>query len=153
MPGTHAAPTGVGPVPYTRLDRSEATGWVAWLLFAAAMLVLLGSFQAIIGIVALFDDGFYLVHHDGQLIPIDYTTWGWIHIGLAAIALGTGVGLLVGVLWARVVAVVLAGVNVIVGFAFLAAYPWWAVALIAFSVITMYAILVHGHEVADAYDS
>ena len=138
---------------YDGVDRSEATGWVAWLLFAAILLITLGAFQAVVGLVALFDDGYFVVHRDGQLVPISYQAWGWIHLLLAAIAFVTGIGLMLGQLWARVVGVILTSVNIVVMFAFIGAYPWWAVSLIIFSFITMYAIVVHGREVADAYPS
>jgi len=137
---------------YSEVSRSEATGWVAWQLFAAVMLVMLGAFQATLGLVALFNDGFFVMHRNGALIPIDYTTWGWTHLILAAIAAGTGIGLLVGALWARIVGALIAVVNVLVMFAFTDSYPWLATTLIVFSIVTLYAIVVHGREVADAYD-
>jgi hypothetical protein len=136
---------------YTGVTRSGATGWVAWQLFAAVMLVMLGAFQATLGLVALFRDGFFVMHRNGVLIPIDYTTWGWIHLALAALAVGTGIGMLVGALWARIVGALIAVVNVFVMFAFLDSYPWLATMLIAYSIVTLYAIVVHGREVADAY--
>jgi hypothetical protein len=131
-------------------SRSEATGWVGWLLFAGIMLVMLGAFQAILGVVALFDDGFFVAHRNGQVVVTDYRTWGLVHVALAAIALGTGVGLLLGLKVARVIAVILCVLNVVVSFAFLGAYPWWAGMLIAFSVITAYAAVVHGGEIEQA---
>ena len=87
-----------------------------------------------------------------QLLVRDYTTWGWIHLGLAALATLTGIGLLFGQTWARVIAVILCVVNVLASLVFAGAYPFWAVLLIAFSVITAYAIIAHGREVAEAYD-
>jgi len=138
---------------YREVSRSGATGWVAWQLFAAVMLVMLGAFQATIGLVALFNDGYFVMHRNGVLIPIDYTTWGWIHLILAAVAGCTGIGLLVGALWARIVGALIAVVNVLVMFAFMDSYPWLATMPIAYSVVTLYAIVVHGREVADAYDT
>lgn len=134
------------------VERAEPTGWVGWLLFAGIMLLILGTFQGILGLVALFQDGFFVAHRGGQLLVRDYTTWGWIHLALAAIAAGTGIGLLFGQLWARVVGVILCVLNVIVSFAFLGAYPAWGVLLIAFSIITAYAIIAHGRELAEVYD-
>jgi hypothetical protein len=142
---------GVETTDYPGVTRSTASAWVAWLLFAAIMLILLGAFQATIGFVALFNDGFFLAHRQGQLVAIDYSTWGWVHIALAAVALVAGLGLLVGALWARIAAVILCLVNMIVAFAFVSVYPAWGVLLIVFSAITAYAILVHGGEVAEAY--
>jgi len=141
------------PSAYTGVTRSDSTGWVAWLLFAAVMLVMLGAFQATLGLVALFHNGFFLVHRNGEVIKLNYTTWGWIHLVLALIALATGIGLMLGQGWARISGIVLCVLNVVVMFAFFPAYPLLAVLLLVFSIITMYAIIVHGREVADAYDS
>src|SRR4051794_2573448 len=48
----------------------EQTGWVGWLIFAALMLILAGSFQAIDGLVALFKDEVYLVRPDGLVVNV-----------------------------------------------------------------------------------
>jgi len=137
----------------TQVGRRGATGWVAWQLFAGVMLVMLAAFQATLGMVALFKDGFFVMHRNGALIPIDYTTWGWVHLILAAAAAATGIGLLVGVLWGRIAGALIAVVNVVVMFAFMDSYPWLATMLIAYSIVTLYAIVVHGGEVEDSYDS
>jgi len=134
------------------VSREGPTAWAGWLLFAGVMLVMLGAFQGILGLVALFAHGYFAAHRNGQVVVTSYTTWGVIHLVLAAIALGTGVGLLLGSMWARVAAVILCVVNVVVSFAFLGASPWWATMLIAFSVITAYAVVAHGGEMEEALE-
>jgi len=130
--------------PYTGVPR---TAWGGFVVFAGVILVMLGAFQAIEGLVALFKSGYYLVTRNGLLISVDYTTWGWVHllVGLAAIA--TGFGLLAGQTWARVTGIVIAALSALVNIAFLAAYPVWATILIAFDVLVIYALTVHGREV------
>jgi hypothetical protein len=151
--GEHGVPGGSGDFPTEGYaDRSGPTGWVGWLLFAGIMLIMLGAFQAILGVVALLDHGFFVANRGSQVIIKDYTTWGWVHIALAAIAVGAGIGLLLGLTWARVIAVILCVVNVIISFAFLGAYPWWGVLLIAFSVITAYGIVAHGGEMEESIE-
>ncbi len=132
------------------VERTEATGWVGWLLFAGIMLLLVGGFQAILGLVGLFNGDFF--GHGRPLVLSNYSVWGWIHLALAAIAFATGVGLLFGLKWARIAGVILCILNVIICFAFIGAYPGWALMLIVFSIITAYAIIVHGHEIEEAYD-
>ena len=137
----------------TVVSRDEPTGWVGWLLFAGVMLVLLGAFQGVMGLVGLLSHGYFVANRGGQAVVWDYTTWGWVHLGLAAIAVGTGIGILLGQLWARVVGGILCVVNVIAGFAFLGAYPWWGALLVAFSVVTGYALIAHGGELEDIVDA
>ena len=65
-------------------------------------------------------------------------------IGLVIIAAGFGV--MVGQMWARLVAILAAGVSAIVNIAFLAAYPIWSLVIITLDVIVIYAVAVHGRE-------
>jgi hypothetical protein len=48
-----------------------------------------------------------------------------------------------------VAGVVIAGVNTIVQLGFLAAYPVWSILIIALDVVVIYALIVHGRELAD----
>jgi hypothetical protein len=129
------------------------SGWAGWVVFAAVTLVMVGLFHATMGFVALFNHGFYAVARSGLLVPVSYTTWGWIHIILGAVAVVTGFGLLVGQVWARVTGIVLALVSAVVNLGFFAAYPVWATFVIAFDVITIYALAVHGGELEDPFES
>jgi hypothetical protein len=124
----------------------EPSGWAGWVVFGAMMMILLGSFQVIAGLMALFDEGYYLVGPNGLVVDVDYTTWGWVHLGIGVVALAAGFGLVRGAMWARVLGIVVALVSAVVNFAFLPAYPLWAMMMIAFDVIVIYAIAAHGRE-------
>jgi hypothetical protein len=122
------------------------TGWVGWIAFAATMMLLLGSFHVIQGLIALFDDEYYVVGQNGLVVQVDYTTWGWAHVILGALIVATGIGLMVGQMWARVVGVLLMFVSAIVNITFLAAYPAWSTIMIAVDVLVIWAVMVHGRE-------
>lgn len=129
---------------------SGPTGWVGWIVFAAIMMVMLGFFHAIQGLVALFDDQKFLVTDSNLIVSVDYTTWGWVHlIGGIVVALA-GAALLAGQLWARVVGVLIAMTSAIVNIAFLAAYPVWSSIMILLDILVIWAITVHGAEVKEA---
>lgn len=138
-------------VPRQRGDEApqEASAWTGWVMFGAMMMILLGAFQAIAGLVALFDNGYYLVGSNGLVININYTGWGWIHliVGLAAIA--AGVGLFRGAMWARVTGIAVAAISAIANFLWMPAYPLWALTMIALDVVVIYAIAAHGREMQD----
>ncbi len=136
----------------TGTTSGRPSAWVGWVLFAGILIIMLGLFQGTMGLVALFNDGYYVVNRSGLLVPVDYTVWGWVHIALGVVAFVTGFGLLLGQLWARVTGIVLAVLSIIVNLAFFAAYPVWALVVIAFDVITIYALAVHGGEATDAYE-
>lgn len=122
------------------------SGWANWVVFAGVMLVLVGFFHAIEGFVALLHDSYYAVRPSGLVVHVSYTTWGWTHLVIGIVALGTGAGLLAGNPLARVVGVVLAAVSAIVNLAFVTAAPVWCGIVIALDIIAIYAIVVHGGE-------
>jgi hypothetical protein len=136
-----------GPSPAAGHDPApEPTAWTGWVVFASLMMFLLGSIQAIEGLVAVFDDGFYHVTESGLVVQVDYTAWGWTHLLLGAVIIICGVGVLNGNAAARAVGVLLAGLSALVNLAFMAAYPIWSVLIIAIDVLVIYALIVHGRE-------
>lgn len=138
---------GSGPATeYVYGGPPAASGWTGWVVFAGVMLILLGIFHVIEGVVALLREDVFLVHPGGLVVHASYTTWGWVHVVLGVVAGLTGLGLLAGNLLARIVGVVLAIVSAIVSLAFVNAQPVWSVIVIVIDVIVIYAITVHGRE-------
>lgn len=125
--------------------RNQPSGWVGWVYFASLMMMLVGGFQAIAGLVALFKDDFYVVAENALLVS-NYTTWGWIHMLLGLVIFAAGVALLNGATWARMVGVLLAGLSLFANMAFISAYPLWAILIITIDVLVIYALTVHGGE-------
>jgi hypothetical protein len=125
---------------------TERTAWAGWVFFAGIMMIMLGAFQIIEGIVALFNRSYYLVGSTGLVVSVDYAAWGWTHLLIGILVLAVGFGVLSGRTWARVVGIVLAGVSAVVNLAFIAAYPLWATIIITVDVIVIYALAVHGRE-------
>jgi hypothetical protein len=124
----------------------DPSGWASWVIFGGVMLILLGIFHVMQGLVALVNDDFYLVTKNGLLLNFDFTSWGWIHLVLGVLIGLVGVGLLTGNTAARVAGVVLAVLSAVVNLLFIAAYPVWSVIIIALDVIVIYSIVVHGRE-------
>jgi hypothetical protein len=134
-------------LPYYRYSSDPPRS--AWVAFAGTMLVLVGSFHAIQGLVALFRDDYYLVSPSGLVVNVDYTTWGWVHLLGGALVIAAGLGAIAGQTWARVVGVVVAAVSALVNVAFLAAYPIWSALMIALDVLVIWALMVHGDDGPD----
>ena len=126
------------------------TAWTGWVVFAGFMMLMLGFFQAIEGLVALFNNGFYHVTPSGLVLNVNYNVWGWVHLILGAVIFVSGIGVLAGNTAARAVAVVLAGLSALLNLVFIEAYPIWSVIIITVDVLVIYAITVHGRELRDA---
>src|SRR3954463_2077508 len=108
----------------TRTERyAGPSAWAGWVVFGGVMLIMMGSFQVVEGLVALFDDGFYAVRPNGLVVNVDYNTWGWIHTIIGVVGILAGIGLLAGNLAARIVGVIIAGLSALVNLAFISAYP------------------------------
>lgn len=134
-----------GSMPSVQPRTSTRTRWVGWVWFAGVMMILLGMFNVIEGIVALFNDKYYVVGPQGLLV-FDMTGWGWIHLIIGALAVVAGAASFTGAMWARVVAVMLATVNAVARLAFLSASPVWGTIVIALDVVVIWAVMVHGGE-------
>jgi hypothetical protein len=126
-----------------------STAAVGLTLFAAIMLMMIGAFQAIQGLVALFNDTFYVVGQE-YIFKFDLTTWGWIHLILGTVAAVAGYFLLSGKVWARTVAVIIAVVSALLNFAWLPYYPLWSIAIITLDVFVIWALTAHGRDITEA---
>jgi hypothetical protein len=121
---------------------------VGFTIFASAMMVLIGTFQMLAGVIALVNDEFYVVTQE-WIFQFDVTTWGWIHLALGAVILAAGIGLFSGQVWARTVGVLLAILSAVVSFAWLPWYPIWGVIIITLDVFVIWALTVHGRDIVD----
>jgi hypothetical protein len=124
----------------------EVTGWAGWVTFGGVMMILMGVFQAVEGLVALFNSDYYLTGASGLVLSFDFTTWGWLHLGIGVVSVAAGFGLLAGNMAARVVAVAFAMLSAIANLAFMAAFPLWSTVVITVDIIVIFAVVVHGRE-------
>ena len=139
-----------GPSQYRSAGRPDQTtsGWaVGFILFAAIMMIMVGIWQALQGLIAIFENEFYVATRN-YLFEFDATVWGWIHLLIGLLVAFAGWGLLSGRTWARMVAITLAVLSAIANFLFIPYYPFWSLLIIAVDVFVIWAIAAHGREVA-----
>jgi hypothetical protein len=130
-------------------DETEVTGWVGWVGFAGFMMILSGIFQAIAGLVGIFQDKFYVVNSNQLLVINNISTWGWVNLIFGSIVLLAGIALFSGATWARVLAVMFAMGSAVVNLVGLSLYPVWSLTCIVLSVLVIYAVMVHGGELKE----
>jgi hypothetical protein len=129
-------------------EEPEVSGWaVGFILFAGVMMVMSGGFQAFSGLVALFENEFYVPTRN-YLFQFDATAWGWIHLLGGLLVLAAGFAVMMGQTWARVVAIILAVLSALANFAFIPYYPFWALTIIALDIFVIWALAAHGRDVA-----
>jgi hypothetical protein len=122
------------------MNTQPAAAPSGWYPFAGTILILIGGINLLQGLIAIFKDDYFAVTKGGLLF-LDFTYWGvfWLIVGIVEIIVGFGVLNLR--TWARVVAIVLLMLNVIVQFAFIAAFPIWTVAAIALNITVIFALM------------
>jgi len=127
---------------------SNYSSWaVGWAGFAGVMLIMIGIFDTIQGLVALFNDEFYVVTQE-WVFEFDITAWGWIQLILGVILIASGIGIFSGNVAARTVGVIMAGLAAIVNFAWLPYYPVWSIVVIAICIAIIWALTAHGRDIA-----
>lgn len=131
----------------TTLDHGYSGGAVGVTAAAGTLMVVTGLLHFFQGLIALFNDEFYVATPE-YLFRFDLTTWGWVHLVAGVLVVLAGVALFSGAVWARVVAVVMASLSIIASFAWMPYYPFWSMVLIAFDVFVIWAVTVHGRDIA-----
>ena len=135
--------------PVGRAPQDYSTGAVGLTLFAGIIMVMVGAFHVLQGIVGLANDTFYVVGKD-YAFKFDITAWSWVHlIGGIVVALA-GFALFRGAMWARVVAVTLACLSMLASFAWLPHYPLWSLVVITLDGFVIWALTAHGRDITRA---
>lgn len=132
-------------MPENKNNQKKVTGWVGWVYFAGLLMMLAGVFQAITGLVGIFDSSFFLVG-ENSLLVFDYMTWGWIHLIFGMLLFFSALSVMKGGLMGQIVGIFLAIFSAVANFAFIQAYPWWSLIIIAFDFVIIYALAAHGDE-------
>jgi hypothetical protein len=116
---------------------------------ASVLMIFTGLVGFFEGIVGLIHGAFYTVHPNYVFVVGPWGR-GLTQLILGAVIFAAGVCLLLGMMWARVVGVVLAVLYGVASFIFLPFYPIWSIILIALNVFIIWAIATMGrrHRVA-----
>jgi hypothetical protein len=130
-------------------SEGEISGWaVGFIAFASMLMILMGSFQAFTGLVALFDNSFFVTPRE-YFTDFSPDAWGWIHLVVGIVVVAAGIGLLSGAVWARVLTILLALVSAFANFAFIPYYPVWSIIMIAVAIGVIWALLAHGRDLSE----
>jgi hypothetical protein len=115
------------------------------VVFAAILLLIVGTLNIIYGIGAL-DDANYFVN-DTRFVLDDLNTMGWVLIVLGLIQLTGGFSLMAGNAWGRFVGIVggsLGALGAILSIG--QGNPWWSLALLFLCIYVVHGIIVFGED-------
>lgn len=133
--GGPASPGG-GPRQTAARHGGWATGGVT---FAGVLMVCNGVLAVLEGIAAVAGDNVYF-RIGAYVYRMNLTGWGVIHIILGALLLLTGIGLLMGMAWARFAGLFFVALSLITQFLFLPYQPIWSFVIIAIDVFLIWAL-------------
>jgi hypothetical protein len=124
--------------------KSSMAGWIG---FAAIVMLILAGIDVMQGLIALFNDNYYVVSPSGFLV-VDLTAWGWALLVYGVILAFVGLGLMAGKGWARWLAIIFVSVNVFAQLGFLgnSQYPIWSLTVLALNIIVLYALTARWSE-------
>jgi len=112
-----------------------------WIGFAGIVMLIIGAIDFIEGLIAIFEDNYYVPTQAGFLV-VDVTAWGWFLLLWGVLLTLAGFGLLAAQSWARWTAIILVSLNTLgeLGFVGSSAYPLWALTVIVLNVVVLYAL-------------
>ena len=130
------------------MNSKSMAGWIG---FAGILMLIVGSIDFFQGLIALFEDEYFVVTRSGYLV-VDLTAWGWIMLIWGVLLVLAGLGLLGGQGWARWFSIIVVSLSVIgqLGFLGNSQYPIWSLTVISMSVIVLFALTARwGESTAD----
>ena len=126
----------------------RAPGAAALVIFAAFMMCLAGSFHVIVGLAAIICDEI-VTAAPNYVFELDPTAWGWFHLVVSVVLFTAAFAMVNGTAWALAVGVVFAVVSALGAFASLPLHPLWSSLIVAVDVAAIWAMLLHGRELAE----
>src|SRR6476646_7554622 len=135
----------------TAYSGSAARPMAGWIVFAATMLMVIGSIDFFEGLIAVIRKQYYALTPN-QVIVFNMTTWGWLMMLFGIVLFLTGMALWSGMNWARWVSIVLISINVLGQLSWLGSNnnSLWALTAIALNIVVLYALTARWTGYRDA---
>ena len=115
------------------------------MVFAAILLMLVGTINIIYGIGALDDANVFV--NDTRFILTNLNTLGWVLIILGVIQLTAGFSLITGNTYGRVIGIIAGTFGALGALLSIGGNrPWWSLCVFALCVYVVYGIVVFGED-------
>jgi hypothetical protein len=115
------------------------------VVFAAVLLILVGTINVIYGIGSLDDANVFV--NDTRFIFSNLNTLGWVLIVLGIIQLTAGFSLFGGGTYGRLIGVIAGSLGAIGALLSIGgSYPWWSLCVFALCVFVVHGLIVYGSD-------
>lgn len=122
----------------TQTPVPKGAGWAA---FAGVMVLMLGVFNAIWGLVALVDDDYFVA---GGLLFWDLDGWGLVLLIIGGLQILAAMLIFVGNALGAFLGVLFAMLNAVGQLLAIEAYPIWSIIVLVLDALVIYALTVYG---------
>ncbi len=126
-------------------EYSGGAGAKVGSMLAGVLMILVGALGFLAGLAMVTKSAFF---HFPAGYYYNWTThgWGWTQLIIGAVVFAAGVCVMLGMVWARMVGVVLATLSAISSFLVLPFYPIWSIVLVAVDVFIIWALVSRGRQ-------
>ena len=115
------------------------------VVFAATLLIIVGTLNIIYGIGALDDANIFV--GDTRFVLDNLTTLGWVLIILGVIQLTGGFSLMAGNAYGRLIGIVGGSLGAIGALLSIGGtYPWWSLGIFVLCIYVVHGIIVFGED-------
>lgn len=118
-----------------------------WVIFAALVLFIGGVFMFIEGLAFVANDDWSVLEEDDSL-AYGLTFWGWVLIIGGIVQVLSAIGVVGGRLWGRALGVFIASIAGLLNLLTVPIYPLWSIIFIVLCFLVVFALVVHGDDIA-----
>ena len=126
---------------YTGQRRAEgAGGALAGTILAGALMIISGAIGFLYGL-AMVIRGHFFAFHAGYAYAWTTTNWGYAELILGGLIFFAGFCVLLGMMWARILGVMLAVLSAVAAFLTIPFFPAWSIVVVAINVFIIWALV------------
>jgi hypothetical protein len=122
---------------------TELSAALGWRFFAGIVTLLLGVLNIIDGLIAIVDPDLVRQNVTGTIaLPVTdkLEVWGWVVLIVGFVMLIVAFPIMAGWPWARFAGIGVAGLDLVLEFAFLAHFPLWSLIMIGLNVLVIFGL-------------
>jgi hypothetical protein len=125
-------------------ERTSGAGVTGGMVLAGVLMMVGGALGFLNGLAVIIHKGFYATVNSNYPYRWNITSWGWTELALGAVVFLAGICVMLGMVWARVVGVILATLSAVASFLFIPYFPVWSIILVAVDVYIIWALIKGG---------
>jgi hypothetical protein len=126
---------------------TEISSALGWRFFAGIVLLLLGVLNMIDGLVSIIQPDVFETNQTTSLtLPVTdhLAVWGWVVLLLGVVMMVVAFPVIAGFPGARLAGIAVAGIDLVLQFAYLAHFPWWSLLVVLLNVLVIFGLAARG---------